>query len=221
MGYLFPKVNVIAKLLVYYALPLSAIATFYLLMSRHLIKSAHSLPGKGIQKQMQTRRKVAKVVLCFVFIFAICFLPVHIFLLWFYFNPDSLNDYNTFWHVFRIVGFCLSFINSCINPLALYFVSGTFRLYYNEYLFCCCIRENQLSGRVVSQRIEGSRCNHTNPRASITLMVAPLVRQPSNSTIATILPRGNSSEVLFMKSNKPAVLDARDFKSLGGRDTIS
>ena len=43
-----------------------------------------------------------------------------------------------FWHVFKIIGFCLCFINSCVNPLALYFLSKQFRHYYNRYLFCCC-----------------------------------------------------------------------------------
>lgn len=71
--------------------------------------------------------------------FAICFLPHHIFMLWFYNYPKSTEEYNTFWHVLRIVGFCLSFINSCINPIALYFVSGTFRKHFDKQLFWWCI----------------------------------------------------------------------------------
>jgi gastrin-releasing peptide receptor len=43
-----------------------------------------------------------------------------------------------FIHYFKIIGFCLSFINSCVNPLALYFLSHQFRRYYNRYLFCWC-----------------------------------------------------------------------------------
>jgi len=45
-----------------------------------------------------------------------------------------------FWHVFKILAFCLSFINSCVNPLALYFLSRQFRRYYDRYLFCWCRR---------------------------------------------------------------------------------
>lgn len=71
--------------------------------------------------------------------FAICFLPHHIFMLWFYNYPKSTEEYNTFWHVLRIVGFCLSFINSCINPIALYLVSGTFRKHFDKQLFWWCI----------------------------------------------------------------------------------
>jgi len=78
-------------------------------------------------------------VLAFVLMFAICFLPHHIFMLWFYNYPKSTDEYNTFWHVLRIVGFCLSFMNSCINPIALYLVSGTFRKHFDKQLFWWCI----------------------------------------------------------------------------------
>jgi gastrin-releasing peptide receptor len=40
--------------------------------------------------------------------------------------------------MFKIIGFCLSFCNSCINPVALCLLSQQFRNYFNRYLFCCC-----------------------------------------------------------------------------------
>lgn len=89
-----------------------------------------------MQLQVRARRKVAVTVLAFVVIFGICFMPYHIFMLWFYYWPTAQDDYNSFWHVLRIVGFCLSFANSCANPVALYFVSGAFRKHFNRYLFC-------------------------------------------------------------------------------------
>jgi len=67
------------------------------------------------------------MVLSFVVIFAMCFFLSHVFLLWFYFTPDAEESYTLAWHVIRILGFCLSFLNSCINPITLYTVSGTFR----------------------------------------------------------------------------------------------
>lgn len=67
------------------------------------------------------------MVLSFVVIFALCFFPSHLFFLWFYFTPNAEDEFNDFWNIVRIVGFCLSFFNSCINPITLYCVSGTFR----------------------------------------------------------------------------------------------
>ncbi|XP_071516937.1 neuropeptide CCHamide-1 receptor-like [Panulirus ornatus] len=140
LGKLYPKIHALVKVIVYYILPLALIASFYVLMARHLLVSAQHLPGEaaGQQRQAKARRKVAKMVLAFVIIFAICFLPLNVYTLWWHFDPQSSEKYDIYWHTFRIVGFCLSFINSCINPIALYCVSGTFRKYFNRHVFCWC-----------------------------------------------------------------------------------
>ncbi|KAH8309609.1 hypothetical protein KR059_012310 [Drosophila kikkawai] len=133
----YPKTMVMLHFLVYYAIPLVVIAAFYVLIALHLMYSA-SVPGEiqGAVRQVRARRKVAVTVLAFVVIFGICFLPYHVFFLWFYFWPTAQDDYNAFWHVLRIVAYCMSFANSCANPVALYFVSGAFRKHFNRYLFC-------------------------------------------------------------------------------------
>ncbi|ALC41974.1 CCHa1r [Drosophila busckii] len=136
-GFNYAKLMVMMHFLVYYAIPLVIIAVFYVLIALHLMYSAN-VPGEmqGAVRQVRARRKVAVTVLAFVVIFGICFLPYHVFFLWFYYWPTAQDDYNMFWHVLRIVGFCMSFANSCANPVALYFVSGAFRKHFNRYLFC-------------------------------------------------------------------------------------
>ncbi|MCL4161588.1 UNVERIFIED_CONTAM: hypothetical protein GTU68_062193 [Idotea baltica] len=141
LGEFYPKIIVATKTSIYYVIPLTVIASFYCLMARHLEATTMAIPGEATQQshrvtQMIARRKVAKMVLAFVYIFAICFMPNHVFLMWFYFNPSAKEDFNYFWNAFRIIGFCLGFVNSCINPVALYCISGTFRKYYNLHLFC-------------------------------------------------------------------------------------
>ncbi|XP_033230913.1 neuropeptide CCHamide-1 receptor [Belonocnema kinseyi] len=130
----YPKIVLLCRFIVYYFLPLTIIGVFYLSMASHLVQSTRNIPGEmqGQVKQIKARKKVAKMVLAFVIIFAICFLPQHVFMLWFYNYPDAQKDYNSFWHLFRIVGFCLAFANSCINPIALYLVSGSFRKYFKR-----------------------------------------------------------------------------------------
>lgn len=153
-----PKIVVFVRFFVYYAVPLTIIAFFYVLMARHLINSTRNVPGEaqGQLRQIKARKKVAKTVLAFVIVFAVCFFPQHMFLLWFYHNPNAQQEFNQFWHLFRIVGFCLSFLNSCVNPIALYFVSGTFRKYFDEYL---CLRCKKKKTRRYGSTIERSnRC---------------------------------------------------------------
>ncbi|XP_006609593.1 neuropeptide CCHamide-1 receptor-like isoform X3 [Apis dorsata] len=110
----YPKTILVCRFFIYYAVPLIIIAFFYILMARHLMRSTRNIP--------------------------VCFFPQHVFMLWFYIHPTAQQDYNDFWHYFRILGFCLAFTNSCINPIALYCVSSTFRKYFDRYLLCCVPR---------------------------------------------------------------------------------
>lgn len=142
LGPNYPKVIIMTKFLVHYAIPLFIIGFFYTLMAARLESSTRNMPGEIVRQssQIRARKKVAKMVLAFVIIFIICFLPYHIFMLWFHFNPNSQDLYDEYWHAFRILGFSLSFLNSCINPIALYCLSGTFRKHFNNYLCCRCTR---------------------------------------------------------------------------------
>ncbi|XP_076679256.1 neuropeptide CCHamide-1 receptor-like isoform X2 [Andrena cerasifolii] len=141
----YSKTILVCRFFIYYAVPLSIIAVFYILMARHLMHSTRNIPGEmqGQVRQVKARKKVAKMVMAFVIVFAVCFFPQHVFMLWFYIHPTAQEDYNAFWHYFRILSFCLAFTNSCINPIALYCVSGTFRKYFDRYLLCCIPRKSR------------------------------------------------------------------------------
>ncbi|KAG7156912.1 Neuropeptide CCHamide-1 receptor-like 3 [Homarus americanus] len=207
LGAVYKQVHALVKAIMYYLLPLALIASFYVLMARHLFISAQFLPGEaaGQQRQAQARRKVAKMVLAFVTIFAICFLPLNVFNLWWHFAPNSRETYDIYWHTFRIVGFCLSFINSCINPIALYCVSGTFRKYYNKHVFCWCTRH---SGR---RDWEGAESTGTRITTAVRTEQIPLkmvgtdngTQQPpahrltlTNTTVLTTKPHHNPASLV-------------------------
>lgn len=181
----YSKVYVVTKFLLSYLLPLLVIAVFYLLMARHLL-SADDVPREShvFHRQLRTRRKVAKIVLTFVFIFAVCLLPTNVFLLWYYVFPSGY--YTAFWHSIRIIGFCLCFLNSCINPIALYCISGTFRKYYNHYLSCflgCCDSRGGVGGtRALLQPTNSafSRCRSFTMRGTETITLTTLVQDRSS-----------------------------------------
>ena len=110
----------------------------------------------------------------FVVLFAVCFLPMHVYFLWFYFDPLALDKYDMSWHILKIIGFCLAYTNSCINPIALYCVSTSYRKYFNRSLFCCLpdrVNETnqfnatlnaQHSSRFNSRRTTGRTLNSTD-----------------------------------------------------------
>ncbi|KAG7206710.1 hypothetical protein KM043_000383 [Ampulex compressa] len=170
-GESYQRGMVLFKFLAYYAIPLCVIAGFYLGMARHLELSTRNMPGEppgGSHRleQIRARKKVGKMVIAFVIVFVVCFLPYHAFMLWFHFCPSSKEDYDDFWHAFRILGFCLSFVNSCVNPIALYFVSGTFRKRFNEYL-CCCLPRRR-AGVCRTETVQSSVKNGNRTQSSFS-----------------------------------------------------
>ncbi|KAJ9595792.1 hypothetical protein L9F63_013036, partial [Diploptera punctata] len=98
---------VLLKFLSYYAIPLCIIAFFYILMARHLELSTRNMPGEmqGQSTQIRARKKVAKMVLAFVIIFILCFLPYHHLHVVVSLYPEAHDLYDDFWHAFRIIGF--------------------------------------------------------------------------------------------------------------------
>ncbi|XP_054269651.1 neuropeptide CCHamide-1 receptor-like [Macrosteles quadrilineatus] len=182
----YAKGVILARFLIHYTVPLSIIAFFYIMIARHLIISTKNIPG-GLQphqaRQIKGRKKVAKTVLAFVIIFAVCFFPNHVFFLWFYwFSKNPEQNYNAFWHHLRIVGFCLTFVNSCINPIALYCVTGTFRKHFDRYLFCCWKHTAVHRGRSSQRRHTGTR-----KWDSTTLHLHhSTVRRPGNTAECTV-----------------------------------
>ncbi|XP_054709405.1 neuropeptide CCHamide-1 receptor-like [Uloborus diversus] len=164
----YPRTMVLVKFLLLYAIPLFLIGVFYALMARHLLKASKECLGTNdshIEKR-KGRTKVAKIVLVFVILFAICFFPSHVFFMWFYFHPDALENYTSFWHTLKILGYVLTFFNSCLNPIALYFISGVFRLQYRRYLLCCK-KEPHTRNYLNTFRIIPSTSNRSTARTTL------------------------------------------------------
>ena len=141
----FTKIFIMVKFMVLFVVPLLIIGFFYCMMAVILVTSSRRIPcetttgsvvSRQQQRQMEARVKVAKVVLSFVFLFILCWLPRYVYLLWYHWNEE--DEMNLSWMVLKVVAFCLMYIYSSINPYALYFLSSQFRRYYNKYLFRCC-----------------------------------------------------------------------------------
>lgn len=146
----YPKIMVMTKFVLLYVVPLIFISISYAMLARHLLMTKKRAKETGVptpanyRNQLKSRAKVAKLVLVFVAIFVISFLPNHLFMLWFYYTyPRSMENYNGWWHFLKISGYVLSFANSCTNPCVLYLSSGRFRAYYRAYL--CCLRPDRKS----------------------------------------------------------------------------
>ncbi|XP_059608148.1 neuropeptide CCHamide-2 receptor [Phlebotomus argentipes] len=179
----YRKYAVIGKAVTYYFLPLTIIGILYALMARRLHLSAREMPGESLaaqsRSQARARRHVARMVVTFVIVFIVCFLPHHIFQMWFHLYPDAEDDYDEVWHVFRIIGFCFGFLNSCANPVALYCVSGVFRQYYHRYL-CCRRSPSHRAGHSTATGVCDTSFTSTVRRAT-TQVPLPMGQNPASN----------------------------------------
>ncbi|XP_077365943.1 neuromedin-B receptor [Festucalex cinctus] len=133
-----PKVHAVMLFLVYFLFPLAIISVYYYRIARTLMRSARDIPGEvseHTKKQMETRKRLAKIVLVFVGLFALCWLPNHILYLYRSFHYQQ-TDLSLAHLLLTLLARVLSFSSSCVNPFALYLLSDKFRRHFNSQLRC-------------------------------------------------------------------------------------
>ncbi|XP_028809086.1 neuromedin-B receptor [Denticeps clupeoides] len=133
-----PKIHSVLIFLVYFLIPLGIISVYYYHIARTLIKSAHDMPGEiseHSKRQMETRKRLAKIVLVFVGLFALCWFPNHVLYMYRSFNYRHI-DSSLSHFIITLLARVLSFSSSCVNPFALYMLSESFRRHFNSQLRC-------------------------------------------------------------------------------------
>ena len=146
-----------------YLLPLSAVCLMYGLM----LKRLHGATPGGVSKSQESiraKRRVTKMVVIIVAVFAVCWLPIQIILL-----LQQLNVYpsSAVFIGVQIASNCLAYMNSCVNPFLYAFLSENFRRSFKKFLFCP---------------------SQTSSRAEYELVS---VKQTENDTTATTAVKGS------------------------------
>ncbi|KAM9317293.1 neuromedin-B receptor [Gastrophryne carolinensis] len=161
-----PKIHSVLIFLVYYLVPLTIISIYYYHIARTLIKSAHNIPGEYSEhskRQMETRKRLAKIVLVFVGCFALCWFPNHVLYMYRSFNYNEIDP--SLGHmIITLVARVLSFSNSCVNPFALYLLSESFRRHFNSQL---CCRTKQHRDRSTSYLVNTSSVRMTSIKSNV------------------------------------------------------
>jgi hypothetical protein len=123
------------------------------LTARKLRQSVRNVPGELRYRTRETARyRSAKVVTSLAVTYAISHIPRSI---WFFLvSFFHLNRREMKYIVVDEVTNYLIFSNSCLNPLALYIASGTFRGLFKRYLFC--VRQNKLGSDPLHRQVTAS-----------------------------------------------------------------
>ncbi|XP_019718118.1 endothelin receptor type Aa isoform X1 [Hippocampus comes] len=134
----------------YFCVPLTCTAIFYTLMTCEMLNNRNGSLRIALSEHLkQVRREVAKAVFCLVLIFALCWFPLHLSRILkkmvYYQNDETRCELFNFLLVMDYLSINLATINSCINPIILYFVSKKFKNCFKSCLCCWCYSDSQLS----------------------------------------------------------------------------
>lgn len=116
-----------------YIIPLGVTMLLYGLMLKRLLYGV--VPGGGNQsaESMRAKKRVTRMVIIVVVIFALCWLPIQIILFWqkLGFYPQTITNV-----IIMMAANCLAYMNSCVNPILYAFLSGNFRRSFRKFLCC-------------------------------------------------------------------------------------
>ncbi|XP_051993324.1 endothelin-1 receptor-like [Xyrauchen texanus] len=133
----------------YFCVPLACTAIFYTLMTCEMLNHRNGSLRIALSEHLKQRREVAKAVFCLVLIFALCWFPLHLSRLLkkmvYVPNDERRCDLLNFLLIMDYFGINLATVNSCINPIILYFVSKKFKNCFKSCLCCWCYTKNQVS----------------------------------------------------------------------------
>ncbi|XP_058480608.1 endothelin receptor type B-like isoform X2 [Solea solea] len=115
----------------YFCVPLACSVIFYGLMTCEMLRHQRGSLRISLSEHLKQRREVAKAVFSLVLIFALCWFPLHLSRLLkrtIYKSHDARRcDLLNFLLVLDYFSINMATVNSCINPIILYFVSKKFK----------------------------------------------------------------------------------------------
>jgi hypothetical protein len=137
--------------------------------ARHLVESSRSISEGTQSSQMKSRRNSAKLVVGLTVVFLISYVPYHGYWTYFIWNEKIETKYEITTYKYRdvrdislvsdakllypyLISTCFLLINSCLNPVALFYTSSPFRQHLKRYLTCFCKTNSRLTDIELSGR---------------------------------------------------------------------
>ncbi|XP_059617778.1 tachykinin-like peptides receptor 86C [Phlebotomus argentipes] len=122
-----------------YGIPMLIMIVCYSLMGKELWGSRSI--GEHTERQlesMKSKKKVVRMFIIIVTIFAICWLPYQLFFVYAYHNKQVTSKIHA--QQMYLAFYWLAMSNAMVNPLIYYWMNGRFRVYFQEIICYCCLR---------------------------------------------------------------------------------
>ncbi|RWS29452.1 tachykinin-like peptides receptor 86C [Leptotrombidium deliense] len=171
-------------LILTYALPMILMAIMYTLIGRVLWGSQGIGEETSIQREViRSKQKIVKMLIVVVIIFAICWLPYHIYFVYTHHVPDVVNR-AYIQHVY-LAFYWLAMSNSMYNPLIYVWMNKRFRNYFKRVLLCK--HQNRVELQLTTKQL--TECNN-----------APFLRKNHHSIQESIALQNVHQKNLSVKS---------------------
>ncbi|NWU68426.1 GALR2 protein, partial [Pterocles burchelli] len=118
-----------------YLLPVTVVSLAYARTIKFLWTSVD--PIERISESRKAKCKVTKMIVAVAILFCLCWLPHHLVILCFWFGHFPFNRAT---YAFRLASHCLSYANSCLNPIVYALISKHFRKRFKEVFTCLFFR---------------------------------------------------------------------------------
>ncbi|KAH8247549.1 hypothetical protein KR038_006153 [Drosophila bunnanda] len=173
-----------------YGIPMIVMLICYSLMGR-VLWGSRSI-GENTDRQMESmksKRKVVRMFIAIVSIFAICWLPYHLFFIYAYHN-NQVASTKYVQHMY--LGFYwLAMSNAMVNPIIYYWMNKRFRMYFQRIICCCCMGLTRHRFDSPKSRLTNKNSSHRHTRGGYT--VAHSLPNSSTPTTQTSNPKTNPS----------------------------
>lgn len=97
--------------------------------------------------------QVVRMFIIIVTIFAICWLPYHLFFVYAYHNNQVTST--SYVQQMYLAFYWLAMSNAMVNPLIYYWMNGRFRVYFQEIICYCCLRVWKAHNKGAGDKVPG------------------------------------------------------------------
>ncbi|NXC70998.1 GALR2 protein, partial [Anhinga anhinga] len=130
-----------------YLLPVMVVSLAYARTIKFLWTSVD--PIERISESRKAKRKVTKMIVAVAILFCLCWLPHHLVILCFWFGHFPFNRAT---YACRLASHCLSYANSCLNPIVYALISKHFRKRFKQ-VFTCLFFQNKARKKKKKKRV--------------------------------------------------------------------
>ncbi|XP_069765841.1 galanin receptor 2b-like [Narcine bancroftii] len=125
------KVMDVSSFVFGYVIPITILSFAYTKTIKYLWTSVD--PIETISEVKKAKQKVTKMIIIVTMLFCLCWLPHHVVIMCFWFGYFPFNKAT---YAFRLISHCMSYANSCLNPIVYALISKHFRKRFKQVFTC-------------------------------------------------------------------------------------